>query len=438
VRIAVTPLPVAKLKTASVFRRWLGFTGLGLVAAGIGLSPSPVQAEDGLFGGNFIGNVEPYLRLGLGGGRIFDNNNDAALSLEDPIGETVISGTVGANLNRHVSAELAIDFVETNLNSRAFNKIAELAVWNFILQGRYRFPIGNRLEPYVLAGVGASFSEVNDTAVDARDHPLMDRKDLSVVGSVGAGIDYFIANNLALSAETKLLYGAHADMLFEGAERTLDMNDLITTVGLRMSVNAKDRETGGALPPAKDSDRWRVYLAMRATYPLYTDTSITPALHHDAAGNRELFGFSAGVNMGRYFGVEIAGEGGETGLISNTGAGDVAEFAFWTAAAQARLRYPVMGGRLSPYIVGGGGLAWTQVNDRNVPLEIFSVGGETESSPVATLGGGFDFFLAENIALNIEGRQTFFWERDLIVEGVPAPVDLSYFGLSGGIRVFFN
>lgn len=383
-------------------------------------------------------NLEPYFRLGFGGGRIFDNNDDSALSLEDPIGEAVISGTIGVNLNRHISTEVAIEFIETNLNSPHFNKIAELAVWNILLQARYRVQVGRRLEPYLLAGVGMSLTEVNDFAAGGRAHPVLDRTDISFVGSVGAGLDYFFANNLAVGLESKFFYGARADMFFDGAERDLDLDGVITTVGLRMLLNAKDRETGGPLPAPRDSDRWRVYLALQAGYPYYMNTSITPALKHDAPANDVLFGFSAGLNMGRYFGLEIAGGGGETALISNTGAGTVSELAFWTVTGQARVRYPIMNDRLSPYLIAGGGLGWSQVNDRSVALSVFDIAGPTDSSPVVTAGVGLDYFIAHNIAINLEGKQTFFFDRDIRVQGVMTPVDLSFFNFTGGLRLFLN
>lgn len=381
--------------------------------------------------------LQPYLRVGFGGGRIFDNNDDPALSLEDPIGEAHISVSVGVNIDRHWSAELAIDFIETNLNSPIHNKIAELAVWNILAQVRYRLPIGNRFEPYVLAGAGLSLSEVNDFAIDARAHPILGRKDAGFVGSVGAGLDFYIADNLAIGVESKYLYGVSSDMFFEGTGRTLDLDGVVTTLGLRMNLNGRDRETGDKLPPARDSNRWRAYLAMRAGKPFYTDQQITPILENDAAANEILFGFSAGVNIGRHLGLEIAGEGAETALFSD-GFGNVAEMAHWTAVGQVRLRYPVMDDRLTPYLVAGGGLGWSQVNDRNVVLSAFDLAGETQASPVATLGVGLDYFLSHNIALNIEAKHTFFFERDIRVQGAKANLDLSYFGLSGGLRVFFN
>ncbi|MCZ6764443.1 MAG: outer membrane beta-barrel protein, partial [Alphaproteobacteria bacterium] len=388
-------------------------------------------------GTQFEPHFEPYVSLHLGSGVFIDPDDDPVMQLENPIGEVVIGATVGANFTDHWSAELAVDVFETLLETPAVGKIAEYAVWTVLPQLRYRWRPAPFWEPYVLAGAGLIFVEANDFAVTAKGLAFNNRKDVSFVGSVGGGADYFFADNLAFGVEAKYLYGGRTDVRFSGVERRINLDAVLVTGGLRMVFNARDRETGKALPVAHDPGRRRFYLALRAGRPFYVAREITPTLEIEPTENEAMFGFSLGVNLSRHFGVELAGEGGETTLRSSL-VGDVAEYGWWTIAGQVRARYPMLEDRLAPYIVAGGGLGWGEVNDRMVPLGVFALAGRAKAVPIVTLGAGADYFLTHNIALNLEARQTWFTDRDLSVGGMSEEIDLSYFGVSAGLRVFFN
>lgn len=384
-----------------------------------------------------VNEFEPYFKFGLGAGRFIDADADSVLQLENPLGETYIAVNFGVNVSHHWSAELAIDFVESNLESPIRGKIAEMAAWNFLGQLRFRYPINRYFEPYVYAGAGLSFTEVNDFEVTARDLVLMDRQDLSFIGSAGAGLDFYFTDNMALNLESKYIFGARPNPIFVGSRRKLNFDNLLLTAGVRALLNARDRETGARLPEPRDSDRWRAYLVVRAGKPFYVHSSIVPGFSIEPAANESLVGFAVGVNIGRYLGFEIAGDGGETALAA-TGIGNVAEYAYWTVMGLLRVRYPMRDDQFVPYVVAGAGKGWGENNDRNVPLDVFDVAGKRESSIVGALGAGVDYFIAHNIALNVEARYTFLFENDLRVNVMPSTIDLSYVGLNAGFRLFLN
>src|SRR4029434_4709414 len=86
--------------------------------------------------------------------------------------------------------------------------------------------------------------------------------------------------------------------------------------------------------------------------------------------------------------------------------------------------------------LGGVGVALTDFNDRKQPAFGVSVRDES-STPVATLGAGVDYFIADNIALNAEFKYLFAESQTLRVGGVPHRVDVSSPLASVGFRLFY-
>src|SRR5687768_16540979 len=104
---------------------------------------------------------------------------------------------------------------------------------------------------------------------------------------------------------------------------------------------------------AQDSDRPRYYLSLRG----HGSNPFT--------GVHDLFGASVGVNLNRYWGVELSGEGFERRLRLNSSA--LGEYSVAPIVPQVRFRYPVLDGRMTPYLIAGVGAALTEFNDRKEP-----------------------------------------------------------------------
>lgn len=144
-----------------------------------------------------------------------------------------------------------------------------------------------------------------------------------------------------------------------------------------------------------------------------------------------------GINFNRYLGAEVAAEFTETELTSDQ-FGKIAEYSLWSTQALLRLRYPVLDDRLSPYLLLGGGIGFGELNDRVLPIirELPVAGGRT-TSMVASAGLGFDYFIADNIAIGIEARQTFLFEPEITVNHVQRSLSLDLVSVTAGLRVFF-
>jgi hypothetical protein len=68
----------------------------------------------------------------------------------------------------------------------------------------------------------------------------------------------------------------------------------------------------------------------------------------------QYFGGALGLDFGRYLGVEVTFEGYETNL-EMKGVGSMTEYTVYAVVPQARLRYPLLDGRLVPYLLAGVG-----------------------------------------------------------------------------------
>ncbi len=387
------------------------------------------------------GEIRAYMALRAGGA--FFTQADAVKELEllTPSGEALGSGTFGVDFGRHWGAELAIEFVETNLENPTEGKIAEYAMWTLIPQVRYRYPLGgDRLVPYAIAGVGLGIGETNDRNVAKLGFPLTGGgMKTSFVGTFGVGFDYFIRHNIALGAEVKHLFLFNTDIAVGGAPQRLHLDALYWSLGLRVYFDDEHSEAAkraGATGRAADSDRIRGYLALRTGGAFFPQSAANSLLQISAPSGLGTGAVSMGVNLGKYWGLEIAGDAFETELEA-PGFGGVAEYSMWTGLAQVRLRYPILADRLVPYVVLGAGIAFGEINDKKVPPAVFPLTGGRDTSFVGAWGMGLERFVSENVALGIEAKHIFAFKNEVKIGGTPTDLTLDTVIVTGGLRVYF-
>ena len=163
----------------------------------------------------------------------------------------------------------------------------------------------------------------------------------------------------------------------------------------------------GQPPPAPES----VDLGIDDTDRLYFQfvTGMGFVLDKPFAGDAKLDGFpdftlggSLGYNISRHWGAELQFQGGEPDIYSES-RGKIREISVITVVPAARYRWHLLDGRLVPYVTGGVGMSFNDVNEDAKPY----VKAETKSSTiVGSLSSGFDYFLSENVAVGVEGRYT--------------------------------
>lgn len=144
-----------------------------------------------------------------------------------------------------------------------------------------------------------------------------------------------------------------------------------------------------------------------------------------------------GYNFTSHLGLELVGEGFEMRLALPPGnQGSLGDYAVHAFTLQSRLRYPLLNGRMEPYLVAGAGVGFAQFNDKNAGGLNVNVKAEN-FAPVGAVGAGIDYFVVSNISLTFEAKY-------LIARGFTAQLNngpiqtgnLDTVVLSVGIRMF--
>ena len=55
-----------------------------------------------------------------------------------------------------------------------------------------------------------------------------------MAGALGLGLEYFVANNIAIGIETKYIISRAQELRFNGPEQSLDLDTLLGTAGIRI------------------------------------------------------------------------------------------------------------------------------------------------------------------------------------------------------------
>jgi opacity protein-like surface antigen len=381
-------------------------------------------------------DLRPYLHLRMGRAIFTEGDSAQGLELDSPSGQQSFGGSIGTDVGRYLGFELAFDYTKTDLLLPDTNA-GDWALASLMLQGRFRYPLyGGRLVPYMLLGAGS----VNGEFSGRRDFSLsIGGREWVLAANVGAGVDYFIFRNIALTAEAKYQFSEDQDIRVRGVKDQVAADNLNFTGGLRIYFDnlATGSYRAAADPrPAKDSPNLSWYLAARAGKALFTDTGGFAGLSIDdwgAAGPS----FAVGANFNRYFGAELAFEYTRAQLRSPN-FGLVSGYPVWTVSALGRARYPMLQDRLSPYLVAGVGVAYAEGGDRNQRQSLTGFDADQNKSIVGVFGAGVDYFVMHNVALNLETKYTGFFDTDAAFSGQNGKLSPEFMYFSAGVRVFFR
>jgi opacity protein-like surface antigen len=111
-----------------------------------------------------------------------------------------------------------------------------------IPQVRLRYPLlDGRLIPYAIGGVGLSYAEFNDRKPPGANLEIDDRS-FGVAASGGAGLDVFVAHNIALGFETKYLTSRAHTLTIDGDRKTGGSHSAVVfSFGLRVFLASLNR-----------------------------------------------------------------------------------------------------------------------------------------------------------------------------------------------------
>jgi opacity protein-like surface antigen len=354
--------------------------------------------------------------------------------------DLLLGGSVGYNISRHWGVELQFQGGEPDLRSASRGKIREISVITVVPAARYRWHLlEDRLVPYITGGVGASFSDVNE---DAKPFTRADSDATTIVGSLSAGFDYFVSQNVAVGLEGRYLIHPNqdAEVSFQagrGGRVTHFMDSLnLTSISLLAQIRFFPGQQAGpdgdrtlflADHGPFDTDERRFYLAGFFGYDFLFDKNAGGGVKlRDKGGDFNITkGGAIGVNFDGHWSAEV--QLLETPLTLRTNdLSKIAEVDDTAILPTLRYRVPLLGGRLVPFLSAGLGVGYLIVNDPRVVVEVPNGrGGAREvrspkwdpESPriVGSVGAGVEYFLNHHLSVGLYTPFHFYQGADTTV-----------------------
>jgi opacity protein-like surface antigen len=343
---------------------------------------------------------------------------------------------VGLNLNRYVGVELSGDHYEI-FPKVSGRDIGEYGVFAIMPQVRLRYPLfEGRLVPYVIAGAGIALTDFNDRKEPAFGVEVKDQS-TTPVGTVGAGIEYFLADNISVGLEFKYLFAGAQTLTVAGQSHRVNASTPLTSVGLRLFY-PELRPAAASEPP--EPAPLRLYFAGRLGVAIQTKSEAADGvearpLPYAIGGElNEYFGGAFGLDIRRHLGFELAFEGYEM-VLALPGVGSVKEYAVYTVMPQVRFRWPLLGDRLVPYAIAGVGVAYAETNDKKPRGLNVEISGNS-TSVAFTVGAGLEYFVTRRIAVGAESKYFYSPGHPIKVNGQSEDGTLQSVLASVALRVY--
>ena len=347
------------------------------------------------------------------------------------------SFSLGANFTRLLGAELTLDFYEQDERRAPFGKVGEVSAWNVVPYARLRYPLlKDRLVPYVLAGIGPSFLQFNDRKPKAFGAEV-DIEGMTFAVGAGAGLEYFIADNVTFGIEGKYLWVNPIAGTVNGETRNVDLSAPMFTFGLRVYFDENTPRPLATQDPARPN---QFYFGWRVGGSVMTDRDWTsgvswvpePAAKGQVGQNGSL---ALGANFGENWGVELTADSLEPSL-HLSGVGTFAEYAMGAVIPHLRLRYPLGRGRWVPYMMAGVGITYAEYNDVKPPGATYQVKAKGVY-PALGVGAGLEYFVIRNFSLNADVRWLYTWDHEIeIADTLKGTGDFSAVQFNIGFRVY--
>ncbi|MBX3027949.1 outer membrane beta-barrel protein [bacterium] len=344
-----------------------------------------------------------------------------------------VGGEIGVNFNRYLGVELALDNWE-----RKVGDLSELAITSITPQLRLRYPmLDDRLTPYLVAGFGPAVSQANDGRQPVTW--LGGKTETHLGGTIGAGIEYFIADNIAVGWEIKQFLSDYVAYEANGRQGRTSLSSPLMGLSLRVFYPLLHPEAAAAAAAAATA---RLYVDLRTGGALLLDLEPFPGVsarpEQSVFGSNFTFGFGAslGADFGRYWSVELSLDNYEI-KVGLPGVGDIGEYAVFPVMVQPRLRYPLFDDRLEPYVFVGLGAELGQLNDLNETGKAL----KPKAEDVTIIGGfgvGAEYYLLENVAIGLQTKYIISRGHQFSLPGQPTVNgDFDSLLLFGNIRILF-
>jgi opacity protein-like surface antigen len=345
--------------------------------------------------------------------------------------------SVGLNFDQHWGGEVAGDVWERYVEPDGYGNLGEMSVNAIMPQARFRWPLmDDRLVPYALAGVGTVFYQFNDQQNAGVGRSI--ESEGWLFGAVaGAGVEYFLADNITFALEGKYVWMEDATIRVDGTDVHEDYSSFLATFGFRIYF---DENHPRPFAEQEEEVPSRFSLGIRYGGSVLTDDQLAPgvSLEPEASAYWDTLNqypsLTLGWNWGEHWGVDFLLGGGEQRIVLD-GVGSVAEYAVVTGMPQLRYRWPLLGGQWVPYASVGAGLTYAEINDANIGPGVSNVGG-SGFQPVIMVGGGLEYFVTRNFSLTTDLWWLHTWDHSVTINDVEYSGDFSTIQLQIGFRAY--
>jgi len=391
-----------------------GITPSVLACLTVFLAASSVRAEDS-------DRARYYLTLRMG---------DRVPGLTDTTDVAAVA--LGVNWGRRLSFELALDSFEVRPE-----QVSEMGVLGLTPQVRLRWPLlSDRLSPYLLAGFGVAVSQPNDARVAVQWSGGKTQAD--PVGTLGGGIDCFIADNIAFVIDGKYFMSGDRSYTTSRGEDSLSLTNGLFSAGVRVFYPELHPERGARAPQAA---RVRFYVKPRIGAALlmhgtpFTGVKASPEQPIFSSNLGMLFGVAAGAELNRFTGVGLSLDSYELKL-ALPNIGTIGDYALFPMTVNSWFRYPVLEGALEPYALCGVGAEMAQINDKGpVGREIATSG--KDLTVIGQFGAGAEYRLMSNVTIGIDVRYVISRGHHLTVNDEESRGNLDALLVSFAVNVVF-
>jgi opacity protein-like surface antigen len=348
--------------------------------------------------------------------------------------------SLGVNFHRYLGAELAVDGWDVDVKVPGLGSIGEYGVASVLAQARLRYPLlDNTLTPYVLGGLGVMSNEFNDRKPRGVGMSIQ-AEGTTFAGAVGAGIEYFVANNVALGVEARYVVSRDQEFTINGRRQSANLDTMVVAGSLRLLFPETPEVAAAA--PAEIDTTGRFYFGLRAGGAAIPHRRMMAGLeakplNSAIAGTLDpLYGVGLGWDITRFVGFELSGHGYETAL-RIPGLGSIGEYGLYELLPEVRVRYPLLHGRLLPFLLAGVGISYGEFNDRTPHGNSVAISAK-DYAILGAAGVGFEYFVAQNMAAGIETKYEISRGHEFTIPGDRGHANLDAILTMVGVRIYFG
>lgn len=386
------------------------------------------------------------------------------LRFDTPDGvNVVLAGGGGYTLGRHWSLELHGHGTELDVRSESLGKVREYSNITVLPSVRFRWPLaGTPWVPWVRAGLGFSLNDVNDTG---NPRVKLDADETTIAGGLAVGLEYFVAPNVAVGLALQSLVYPDQRARFvlrdprnrivrqDREDFSLTSQGAVAYLRLFPGQQADAEGAGGRLLLADagpfDSPDLRAYLYLLGGHTQLVDDDFGGPLGLEAPGDfNATLGGAVGLNWSGHWGAEIQLSNSDPNLDGRP-YGKMAEVSNFTVLPLVRFRWPLLAGRLVPFVRAGVGVAFFEINDKRAALDIDKTGSSArtvrtpevsidERTVAGSIQPGLEFFLNRHLSFGVSFPLFLYGDLDTTVKEVRKPRvrdEANFSGVAGLLEI---